>query len=79
MQALHPGKDIRLVEGPGICKAENVWAGFRASQGDVLMILDADLTVMPEELPIFLRALVNSPGSLVNGCRDSIYTREDEL
>ena len=28
MQALYPDKNIRLVEGPGICKAENVWTGF---------------------------------------------------
>jgi SAM-dependent methyltransferase len=69
MQALYPLKDIRLVEGPGIGKAENVWCGFRAARGDVLMILDADLTVMPEELPAFLRALATSPGSFVNGCR----------
>jgi len=53
MQDLHQDKDIRLIEGPGICKAENVWTGFRAARGDVLMILDADLTVMPEELPMF--------------------------
>ncbi len=33
VQALYPEKDIRLVEGPGICKAENVWSGFRASRG----------------------------------------------
>lgn len=69
MQSLYPHRDIRLVDGPGICKAENVWTGFRAARGDVLMILDADLTVMPEELPVFLRALANSPGSFVNGCR----------
>jgi SAM-dependent methyltransferase len=69
MQALYPHKDIHLVQGPGICKAENVWCGFRAARGDVLMILDADLTVMPEELPIFFRALANAPGSFVNGCR----------
>jgi hypothetical protein len=69
MQALYPDKDIRLLEGPGICKAENVWTGFRAARGDVLMILDADLTVMPEELPMFLRALVTSRGEFVNGSR----------
>lgn len=69
MQALYPDKDIRLVEGPGVCKAENVWAGFRASRGDVLMILDADLTVLPEELPVFFRALVSSRGDFVNGSR----------
>ena len=69
MQALHPEKEIRLVEGPGICKAENVWTGFRAARGDVLIILDADLTVMPEELPVFFRALVSRRGDFVNGSR----------
>jgi SAM-dependent methyltransferase len=69
MQALHPNRDIRLVEGPGICKAENVWTGFRSAQGDVLMILDADLTVMPEELHDFLRTLVSGRGEFINGSR----------
>lgn len=69
MQKLHPEKDIRLIEGPGICKAQNVWTGFRAARGDVLMILDADLTVMPEELPTFFRALVQGHGSFINGSR----------
>jgi hypothetical protein len=69
MQALYPEKDIRLVDGPGICKAENVWSGFRAAQSDVLMILDADLSVMPEELPMFFTALVNGNGRFANGNR----------
>ncbi len=69
MQALYPDKDIRLIHGPNICKAENVWTGFRAARGDVLMILDADLTVMPEELPMFLRALATSRGDFINGSR----------
>jgi len=69
MQTMYPEKDIRLVRGPGICKAENVWTGFRAARGDVLMILDADLTVMPEELPMFLGALATSRGDFINGSR----------
>jgi hypothetical protein len=69
VQALYPQKDIRLVASPGICKAENVWTGFRAARGDVLMILDADLAVMPEELPMFLRALAGSRGDFINGSR----------
>jgi glycosyltransferase involved in cell wall biosynthesis len=76
MQLMYPEKNVRLLEGPGICKAENVWTGFRASRGDVLMILDADLAVMPEELPTFLHALVNSPGSFVNGSR-LVYPMKD--
>ncbi|HTS35930.1 MAG TPA: glycosyltransferase [Candidatus Solibacter sp.] len=69
LTALNPDKDIRLVEGPGICKADNVWTGFRAARGDILVILDADLTVMPEELPVFVRALVASQAEFVNGSR----------
>jgi len=66
---LFPHRDIRLVEGPGICKAENLWTGFRAARGDVLMILDGDLAVMPEELPYFFKALVSGAGEFINGSR----------
>ncbi|MGO9643047.1 MAG: glycosyltransferase [Candidatus Acidiferrales bacterium] len=69
MQALHPEKIIRLADGPGICKAENVWTGFRAARGDIVMILDADLSVMPEELPDFSRALARGRGEFINGSR----------
>jgi glycosyltransferase involved in cell wall biosynthesis len=69
MQALYPQRNIRLLNGPGICKAENVWTGFRGSRGDVLMILDADLTVMPEELVFFYKALVEGKGEFINGSR----------
>lgn len=69
VSALYPEKDIRLVNGPGICKADNVWTGFRSAHGEILVILDADLTVMPEELPIFVRALLTSQGEFINGSR----------
>lgn len=69
MQREYPDRDIKLVDGPGICKAENVWTGFNAAQGDVLMILDADLTVMPEELPYFFEAIVAGKGEFINGSR----------
>jgi glycosyl transferase family 2 len=67
--AEHPERDIRLIDGPGICKADNVWTGFRASRGDILVILDADLEVMPEELPQFVRALTEGRAELANGSR----------
>lgn len=69
MQRMFPDRDIRLIDGPGICKSENVWSGFREATGDVLMILDADLTVMPEELPMFFRAIANHDAEFVNGSR----------
>jgi len=69
MQRLHPERRIRLVEGPGICKSKNVWKGFEAATGDILLILDADLTVMPEELPYFIHAITRGGAEFVNGSR----------
>lgn len=69
MQKLYPERNIRLLSGPGICKSMNVWTGFKAATGDVLMILDADLTVMPEELPYFIRAITSGVAEFVNGSR----------
>ena len=69
MMRAYPEKNIRVVEGPGICKSNNVWAGFDAAQNDILMILDADLTVMPEELPRFLDAIASNRGEFINGSR----------
>jgi hypothetical protein len=50
-------------------KATAVTAGFEASKGDVLMILDADMAVAPEELPKFLTPLQDGTADFVNGTR----------
>lgn len=72
-----PDADIKLFLGPGISKSRAVWEGFRHATGDVLMILDADLTVMPEELPYFFSALVAGKGEFINGSR-MVYPMEKE-
>lgn len=77
MQRKYPEKDIKLVNGPGICKAENVWVGFDAAEGDILMILDADLTVIPEELPYFYEAIARGYGEFINGSR-LVYPMHEE-
>ncbi|MCF7787341.1 MAG: glycosyltransferase [Prosthecobacter sp.] len=69
LQAEFPHKNIRLVDGPAISKSRNVWTGFAAATGDILMILDADLTVMPEELPRFVEAIASGKGEFINGSR----------
>jgi ubiquinone/menaquinone biosynthesis C-methylase UbiE len=67
----------KLLKQTGKGKGDAVRAGFAAASGDVLMILDADLTVPPEDLPRFLRALVSGTGEFVNGVR-LIYPMQDE-
>jgi len=69
LQRLYPERNIRLVAGPGICKSKNVWTGFETATGDILAILDADLTVMPEELPYFIDAITRGGAEFVNGSR----------
>jgi glycosyltransferase involved in cell wall biosynthesis len=67
--AAHPEMDATLVVQTGIGKADAVRAGFAASKHEVLMILDGDLSVRPEDLPKFYRALVEGRGDLINGSR----------
>jgi ubiquinone/menaquinone biosynthesis C-methylase UbiE len=67
--AAHPDRRAKLLKQPGKGKADAVRAGFAAATGDVLMILDADLTVPPEQLPRFLEALEGGTGEFINGVR----------
>jgi SAM-dependent methyltransferase len=68
---LHRGKkDIKLVlQAVPRGKGDAVRLGFEAATGDVLYILDADLTVDPEDLPKFHQAIVEGKGELINGSR----------
>ncbi|MFO0972721.1 MAG: glycosyltransferase [Phycisphaerae bacterium] len=76
--AAHPGRDIRLIlQGDGRGKGDAVRKGFAAATGDVLMILDADLTVPPEMLPRFVAALVEGRGEFINGTR-LVYPMEQD-
>lgn len=77
MAKKYPEKNIRLVNSPGINKANNVWTCFDAAEKDVLMILDADLTVIPEELPYFYEAISKGYGEFINGSR-LLYPMHDE-
>lgn len=79
MQQKYPNKDIKLVDGPGISKSYNVWTGFDAAQSDILMILDADLTTIPEELPYFFNAIASGRGEFINGSRMIYPMAEDAM
>lgn len=66
---LHPERDIVYVEQTGRGKGDAVRLGFGRARNDVLMILDADLTVPPGSLPSFLEAIESGRAEFVNGSR----------
>jgi SAM-dependent methyltransferase len=82
-------RDIRLIHqvprcedsGPtqmlSLGKGDAVRKGFDAATGDVLIILDSDLSVAPEDIPKFYQALVEGRGELINGCR-LVYPMEKQ-
>ena len=69
VQAAYPDRDIKVMRQDGKGKGDAVRKGFAAARGDVLMILDADLTVPPESLSKFYDALALGRGEFVNGTR----------
>jgi SAM-dependent methyltransferase len=73
----HPDKDIKWMVQDGQGKGDAVRKGFAAAQGEILMILDADLTVPPEDLPKFYRALADDVGEFINGIR-LVYPMEKQ-
>ncbi len=75
--AVHPSTSSLLLRQTGIGKADAVRLGFAKATGDILMILDADLTVPPEDLPRFYEALRSGRGEFINGVR-LIYPMEKE-
>ena len=71
-------RDIRLLrQVPATGKGEAVRLGFEAAKGDVVMILDADLSVQPEDLPKFFLTLAEGRGEFVNGSR-MVYPMEGQ-
>lgn len=75
--AAYRQKDIKFLVQDGAGKGDAVRKGFASAQGDILMILDADLTVPPEDLPKFYAALAENHGEFINGSR-LVYPMEKE-
>ncbi|HVP00899.1 MAG TPA: glycosyltransferase [Bryobacteraceae bacterium] len=66
---LGPAGPALLYRQSGKGKGDAVRLGFEKARGEVLMILDADLTVPPEDLPHFYEAWRSGRGEFVNGVR----------
>lgn len=72
-KALSTSPDLMLKLGKG----DAVRKGFAVATGEILMILDGDISVMPEDLPKFYEALVGSKARFANGTR-FVYQHENE-
>lgn len=75
--AAHPSIPSLLLQQTGVGKGDAVRLGYDKASGDILMILDADLTVPPEDLPRFYDALCSGKGEFINGVR-LVYPMEDQ-
>jgi SAM-dependent methyltransferase len=73
--ASKPKKAITVLVQEGRGKGDAVRLGFSKATGDVLMILDADLSVAPEDLRQFYDALVSGKGEFINGSR-LVYAKD---
>jgi 2-polyprenyl-3-methyl-5-hydroxy-6-metoxy-1,4-benzoquinol methylase len=73
----NPDKRAFAYQQTGKGKGDAVRLGFSKATGDILMILDADMTVPPENLPLFFNALATGKGEFINGVR-LVYPMENE-
>jgi hypothetical protein len=70
-------RDITILQQDGKGKGDAMRKGFAHAKGDVLIILDGDITTPPEEMPKFFNALIAGKGDFINGSR-LIYGMESE-
>jgi SAM-dependent methyltransferase len=75
--AAHPAWKCQLWRQTGVGKGDAVRLGFAHATGEILMILDADLTMPPEDLPRYYQVLRSGLGEFANGVR-LIYPMEGE-
>lgn len=73
----YPHRKIKALRQSGSGKGNAVREGFAAASGDLLFILDADLTMPPEDLPKFYEAARSGTADFVNGVR-LVYPMENE-
>ena len=75
--AANPQRNCKVFKQPGNGKGDAVRVGFAEASGDILMILDADISIAPEDLSRFYDAIVSGKGEFINGAR-LVYPMEKE-
>jgi len=73
----YPQRCIKVLKQRGKGKGDAVREGFAAATGDMLFILDADLTVAPEDLSKFYETARSGTADFINGVR-LVYPLEHE-
>ncbi|MDB6021579.1 MAG: arnC 3 [Pedosphaera sp.] len=73
----NPQRQIKILKQQSKGKGGAVREAFAAATGDILFILDADLTMPPEELPKFYEIARSGTAEFVNGVR-LVYPMEDQ-
>jgi SAM-dependent methyltransferase len=73
--AENPDRPFRFFKQPGKGKGDAVRLGFENARGEVVLILDSDMGVAPEDVPKFVDALARGKGEMVNGSR-MVYPME---
>ncbi|HSH93476.1 MAG TPA: bifunctional class I SAM-dependent methyltransferase/glycosyltransferase family 2 protein, partial [Roseimicrobium sp.] len=77
VQKAYPDRCIKVMKQQTKGKGGAVREAFAAATGDILFILDADLTMPPEELPKFYEAARSGTGDFINGVR-LVYPMENQ-
>lgn len=65
----NPSRRAKLLKQTELGKGDAVRLGLAQSSGEILMVLDADISFPPEDLNRFYKALITGRGELINGVR----------
>jgi 2-polyprenyl-3-methyl-5-hydroxy-6-metoxy-1,4-benzoquinol methylase len=68
---------IKLIKQDGKGKGDAIRKGFDLATGDILLILDADITVPPEDIYRFYDLLASGKADFVNGVR-LVYPMDED-
>ncbi len=75
---IYPQKNIRIFDQTGpVGKGNAVRLAFEKATGDIFIILDADISVAPEDLSKFYDLLILRRGEFINGTR-LVYPMEKQ-
>tara|TARA_B110000977_G_scaffold125183_1_gene160299 strand:+ start:1495 stop:2904 length:1410 start_codon:yes stop_codon:yes gene_type:complete len=69
LQQAIPNKEIKIYDGPGVCKSENVYKGINLASGEIILIYDADLTVSFDDLVNSINLLLKTDADFINCTR----------